>query len=40
VLSLSYHYVSMPPRPGLLIGYGAIATDRIEEGLRQLRRCL
>ena len=40
VLSLSYHYVSMPPRPGLLIGYGAIATDRIEEGLRLLRRCL
>jgi GntR family transcriptional regulator/MocR family aminotransferase len=40
VLPLSYHHVSNEPRPGLLIGYGAIATDRIEEGLDRLRGCL
>jgi GntR family transcriptional regulator/MocR family aminotransferase len=28
-----------PGRPGLLIGYGAIATSRIGEGLRRLRAC-
>jgi DNA-binding transcriptional MocR family regulator len=27
------------PRSGLVLGYGAIATDQIEEGLRRLRRC-
>lgn len=37
---LSPHYFSMRPRQGLLFGYGAIATDRIEEGLRRLRGCL
>jgi GntR family transcriptional regulator / MocR family aminotransferase len=26
-------------RPGLMFGYGAIPTDRIEEGLRRLRGC-
>ena len=26
-------------RPGLMLGFGAIATDRIEEGLRRLRQC-
>jgi len=29
--------VEGPPRPGLLVGYGAIATADIEEGLRRLR---
>jgi GntR family transcriptional regulator/MocR family aminotransferase len=27
-------------RPGLVLGYGAIPTDRIDEGLRLLRSCL
>jgi GntR family transcriptional regulator/MocR family aminotransferase len=36
---LSRHYLSVPPRRGLLFGYGAIASDRIEEGLRRLRGC-
>jgi GntR family transcriptional regulator / MocR family aminotransferase len=27
-------------RPGLVLGYGAIPTDRIDEGLRRLRSCL
>jgi GntR family transcriptional regulator/MocR family aminotransferase len=40
VFPLSYHFVSTPPRAGLLFGYGAIPSDRIEEGLRRLRRCL
>ena len=26
-------------RPGIVLGYGAIPTARIEEGLRQLRAC-
>jgi DNA-binding transcriptional MocR family regulator len=26
-----------PPRSGLVLGYGAIATDDIDEGLRRLR---
>lgn len=32
--------VTRPPVPGLVIGYGAIPTDRIPEGLHRLRRCL
>jgi len=28
-----------PGQPGLVLGYGAIPTARIEEGLRRLRRC-
>jgi GntR family transcriptional regulator/MocR family aminotransferase len=28
-----------PGRPGLLLGYGAIATSRIADGLRRLRAC-
>jgi GntR family transcriptional regulator/MocR family aminotransferase len=40
VFPLSYHFVDTPPRPGLLFGYGAIPSDRIEEGLRRLRVCL
>ncbi|GAA0916280.1 MocR-like pyridoxine biosynthesis transcription factor PdxR [Virgisporangium aurantiacum] len=27
-------------RPGLMFGFGAIATDRVDEGLRRLHRCL
>jgi GntR family transcriptional regulator/MocR family aminotransferase len=37
VLPVSSNYITVPPRAGLLIGYGAIATDRIEAGLRRLR---
>lgn len=40
LLPLSPHFVSTPPRAGLLIGYGAISADRIEEGLRRVRECL
>lgn len=40
VLPLSYHYLSTPPRPGLLFGYGAISRMHIDEGLRRLRRCI
>jgi DNA-binding transcriptional MocR family regulator len=29
-----------PTRPGLTLGYGAIPTERIEEGLRRLRTCV
>ncbi|MGQ0642086.1 MAG: hypothetical protein ACT4P6_15160 [Gemmatimonadaceae bacterium] len=39
VLALSHNYVSARPRPGLLIGYGAVKTDRIAEGLRRLSTC-
>jgi DNA-binding transcriptional MocR family regulator len=37
VLPVSSNYITAPPRAGLLIGYGAITTDRIEAGLRRLR---
>jgi GntR family transcriptional regulator/MocR family aminotransferase len=40
VTPLSTHHVVTPPRPGLLLGYGAIAADRIEAGLKRLKRCL
>jgi GntR family transcriptional regulator/MocR family aminotransferase len=36
-LPLSMH--SIPTRPGLVLGYGAIPTSRVTEGLRRLRRC-
>jgi len=39
VQALSRFAGSVPARAGLVTGYGAIATDRIEEGLRRLRRC-
>jgi GntR family transcriptional regulator / MocR family aminotransferase len=32
--------VTGPPRHGLVIGYGAVPTDRIPEGLRRLRECV
>lgn len=40
LLPLSRHYHSAPPRAGFLIGYGAISSDRIGEGLRRVRECL
>jgi GntR family transcriptional regulator / MocR family aminotransferase len=40
VFPLSYHFRDHLPRPGLLFGYGAIATGDIDEGLDRLRRCL
>jgi GntR family transcriptional regulator/MocR family aminotransferase len=39
VVPLSRHFRDTPPRDGLLVGYGAIAVDHIEEGLRRLRAC-
>jgi hypothetical protein len=30
---------SIPTRPGLVLGYGAIPTTRVTKGLRRLRRC-
>lgn len=40
LLPLSPRFVSAPARPGLVIGYGAISVERIEEGLRHVRECL
>jgi GntR family transcriptional regulator/MocR family aminotransferase len=37
---LSAYSLSAASPPGLLLGYGAIQTDRVAEGLRRLRRCL
>jgi GntR family transcriptional regulator/MocR family aminotransferase len=39
VQELSRFGVDSPARPGLVLGYGAIPTARIEAGLRQLRAC-
>jgi len=39
VHELASYAVASRPRAGLLFGYGAIATERIEEGLRRLREC-
>jgi GntR family transcriptional regulator/MocR family aminotransferase len=36
---LSRFSVDAPAMPGLVLGYGAISTARIEEGLRRLRDC-
>jgi GntR family transcriptional regulator/MocR family aminotransferase len=36
---LSSFAVTGTPRPGLMLGYGAIPTERIEEGLGLLRAC-
>lgn len=36
---LSSFAVASTPRVGLMLGYGAIPTERIEEGLRLLRAC-
>jgi GntR family transcriptional regulator/MocR family aminotransferase len=39
VQQLSTFAVDKTPRAGITIGYGAIATAKIAEGLRRLRRC-
>lgn len=36
---LSVHYAGRAVRSGLVFGYGAIATPRIDEGLKRLRAC-
>jgi GntR family transcriptional regulator/MocR family aminotransferase len=38
VRALSYFSATSRPRDGLVIGYGAVPTTRIDEGLRRLRR--
>ncbi len=40
LVALSRYYASTPVRPGLVLGYGAVATARIDEGLRRLRTCV
>lgn len=37
---LSERYMGEPSSAGFLFGYGAIESDRIEEGLRRLHRCM
>ena len=39
VHSLAMYAVACRPCAGLVVGYGAIATDDIDEGLRRLRHC-
>jgi len=39
LMPLSTWDAGPPSQPGLVLGYGAIPTARIEEGLRRLRRC-
>jgi GntR family transcriptional regulator/MocR family aminotransferase len=39
VQRLASFALEAPARPGLVLGYGAIAAARIEEGLRRLRDC-
>lgn len=39
VQRLSSFAATLPPQPGLVLGYGAISLSEIEEGLRRLRRC-
>jgi GntR family transcriptional regulator / MocR family aminotransferase len=39
LLPLSTWDAGPPGQPGLVLGYGAIPTAGIEEGLRRLRRC-
>jgi len=36
---LSVYYAGGRKRAGLVLGYGAIATAEIDEGLRRLRQC-
>jgi GntR family transcriptional regulator/MocR family aminotransferase len=36
---LSTFTLSRPAQPGLVLGYGAIPTIHIDEGLKRLRRC-
>jgi GntR family transcriptional regulator/MocR family aminotransferase len=37
LLSLSRLAVGPPSQPGIVLGYGAIPSDRVDEGLRRLR---
>jgi GntR family transcriptional regulator / MocR family aminotransferase len=37
---LSGYFLGRPTQTGLVLGYGAIAEGRIDEGLRRLRACL
>jgi GntR family transcriptional regulator/MocR family aminotransferase len=37
---LSSFAYTAPPMHGLIFGYGAIPVEKIDEGLRRLRRCL
>jgi GntR family transcriptional regulator/MocR family aminotransferase len=39
LLPLSMYGVDRPTRPGVVLGYGAVPTERLDEGLRRLRRC-
>jgi GntR family transcriptional regulator/MocR family aminotransferase len=39
VASLASYYASGPPRAGLVLGYGAIPTEHVAEGMRRLARC-
>jgi GntR family transcriptional regulator/MocR family aminotransferase len=39
ILPLWGYVVGTPTPPGLVFGYGAIPTERIEEGLHRLRQC-
>jgi GntR family transcriptional regulator / MocR family aminotransferase len=39
LVPLSMYGVDAPAPAGLVLGYGAIPTDRIDEGLERLRRC-
>ncbi len=39
VQTLSRFAVDAPAKPGLVLGYGAILAEQIEEGLRRLRLC-
>ncbi|WP_164017680.1 PLP-dependent aminotransferase family protein [Pyxidicoccus trucidator] len=40
LVALSRYYASPSVKPGLVLGYGAVATARIDEGLRRLRACV
>ena len=39
VHELSSFAIDSPPRAGIVLGYGAICSRRIPEGMRRLRRC-
>jgi hypothetical protein len=39
LLPLSMYGVDTPPGPVWWVGYGAIPTERLDEGLRRVRRC-
>lgn len=40
LVGLARYYANKPAQPGLVLGYGAVATARIDEGLRRLRACI